>query len=154
LIARGPFEEAVQESPEIKASAPGEHRQASSRRYIGDRFAGEPGIFAGREQLIGIDDIDEVVWNATPLPEGQFGGSDVKEAEDLERVAIDDLTVEFRRDFEGQITFPRTGRTSDRNQGPLRCVIGVRTIFRGLFCFSSPFGFRILVRELRYTIKV
>ena len=65
LIARGAFEQAVQQSAQIKTGAAGHDRQLAARGNPGDGLAGQARIFAGGEQFVGIDDIDQVVGNTT-----------------------------------------------------------------------------------------
>jgi hypothetical protein len=60
-----------------------------------------------------------VVRNPTPFIDTQLGRPDIEMAEDLKRVAVDDLTAEFFGDFQRKIAFPRPCRPDYRNQRPL-----------------------------------
>ena len=120
LVAGRAFEQAVEQRPQVKSGAAGDDRQAAARGDFGDGLARQPGIFAGGEELVGVDDIDQVVGNAAAFLERELGGADVEVAEDLEGVAVDDLAVEFLSNRKGQIALSGTGGPDDRNQWAIR----------------------------------
>ena len=91
----GPSNRPSKQRAEVKPGAPGDYRQAAAGCDVRDGLAGQPGKLPGREQLVGIDDVDQVVRNAAALRQRELGGADVEMAKDLEGVAVDHLTVEF-----------------------------------------------------------
>jgi len=137
LVARGAFEQAVQEGSQIETGSAGYYRHPSAPRNIGYSLAGQPGVFPGREKLVRVYNIDEVVGNRTPLGHREFGSTDIEMSVYLERVAVDNFPVEFRGDGQCQIALSRPGRTNHRNHGPLRYVTRNRCIAGGLVLFSG-----------------
>ncbi len=90
---------------------------------IGD---GVPGGFdkgAGRKDLGGIGDIDEMVANPPARVGIGFVGADVESPVDGERVGGDDLTADGLGHFEPQAALARR-RRSDDEQKRLAVIIG------------------------------
>ena len=73
-------------------------------------------IFACREDLVGIDDVYEMVRNSPSPFERNFGRSDIEIAEDLERVAIDNFAIELLGDAQRKVAFTRACWPDDRYQ--------------------------------------
>jgi hypothetical protein len=58
-----------------------------------------------------------VVWDSLPLLRQNLRGPDINARVNLDRIATDDLSVQFAGKIETEITFTRAGRANDRNQG-------------------------------------
>jgi hypothetical protein len=59
------------------------------------------------------------VRNTAPVALRKFGRADVEEAVDLDRVAIDDLAREFRRNTQGEFGLSTPGGSGYGDQGIL-----------------------------------
>ena len=81
----------------------------------------------------------------------QFGGSDVEVPVDLERVAVDNLSVEEFGKLQRESALSRSRWAGDRNQRLFRRVSFHGTV-RVLWMGRRPHG--KICREPRYTIKV
>ena len=103
--------------PAITGSRPRPVMPAMASRA---RRANSPAV----NSCVRIDDIDQVVWNPAAFFRRQLGGADIEVAEDLQGIAVDDFTVEFFSDCEGQIAFSGAGGTDNRNQRVL-CRVSV-----------------------------
>ena len=145
LVARGAFEQAVQEGAQVEAGASGHNGEAFTVRRCRPEPAGQAGIFAGGEKLVGIQDIQKMVGNPPTLGGRQLGGSDIEVAVDLQGIAIDDLAAESGGEGQGQIALAGTGRADHCNQRAFGPTSGAKT---------SAWEFRGDLRERpRYTIK-
>ena len=92
------------------------------RRNGGDGFARQPRIFTGGEELVGIQDVDEVVRNAAPLVGRQLGGSDIEVPVDLQRVAVDHFAVERFGNGQRQAALSGSRGAGHCNQRALRRI--------------------------------
>ena len=117
-----------------------------------NRFARQSRVLAGRENLVGIENVDQVMWNAPPFFGRHFGSTDVEVAVDLQRIAIEDFAVELLRDFECQIALSRAGRAHHRNQREVRHVFSGRASWGGSVVRGHGVVVRALASNPRYTI--
>ena len=122
LIAYRSVEQAVQQRTQIKARASAQNRQAPAIGNLLNCVACHPRILARGEKLIGVQYVDKVVRDTAPLGNRQFRSADIEMAIHLQRIAIDDFTVEFFGEQKSQIALSRAGRAYDCNQRPRRCV--------------------------------
>src|SRR5690348_15056124 len=71
---------------QIKAGSPNQNRQDAARFEVGQHGASERCISAGREFPARINRINQMMWDAAPLPRRRFGRSDFEAAVYLDRV--------------------------------------------------------------------
>ncbi len=117
LVAGRAGKETVDEGAQIKSCAAGHHGQAVPRRDFHQKAAAQAGIFAGCEDLVWVDNIQCMVRNPMPGRFRQLGRADVEMAIDLQRITVDDFTVEFLRDTDGKLAFAGPGGAYHCNQG-------------------------------------
>src|ERR1035437_2755100 len=122
LVAGRPFEEAVQERTEVEARAARDNREPAARRNACDGFPRQPGVFARGEDLVGVDDVDQMVRDALARGLWKFGGADIEMTVYLEGVAAHDFAAERFGESDAQAAFPRACRAGHRNQGQFRRV--------------------------------
>ena len=60
---------------------------------------------SGRERLLGVGHVDEMVADLGPLIRRRLGGTYIQSTVDLHRVGIDDLGINCMCQPQGQITF-------------------------------------------------
>ena len=70
------------------------------RKFHASDKCGPPGVFARGEDFVRVEDVDKVMGNATPFGERGFGRPDVEMAIDLQRIAVDDFTMELQQQSE------------------------------------------------------
>jgi hypothetical protein len=87
LVSARTGEQTLQKGAQVEARASDDERDASSMGDGTQRLAGSRGVVAGSEEFGGLDDIDQVMWNAAPLFQCQFGGTDIEVPVYLQRVA-------------------------------------------------------------------
>ena len=63
-------------------------------------------IFARSEQLVGIENVDQMMRDAAAVIGGELGGTNVKITIYLQGVAVDDLARELRGHTESQVALP------------------------------------------------
>ena len=73
-------------------------------------------IFAGGHEVSGIDEVEEVVGSAGAFIDIGLGGADIELAIHRDRIAVDDLALEFLRERQRQRRFSAGRRTKDHNQ--------------------------------------
>jgi hypothetical protein len=115
-------------------------------------LAGQAGVFAGREELVGSQNVDQVMGNTTTFALRCFCSTDVEVAVDLQRIAVDDFAVKLSCNFESQIAFPRAGGSGHCNQREFRRVcLGGR--LQGVFTVRGDCVVaQTLASKPRYTI--
>jgi hypothetical protein len=77
---------------------------------------------ARREQSVRLQNIDQMMRNSAPLVRAQFGRADIEMAIYLERIAVDDFSLERLGQKQRQIAFPRSGGSHQRNHRAPRSV--------------------------------
>jgi hypothetical protein len=105
---------------------PVHERQPPPRRNLPNRAPRHPRVFAGREKLVGIGHVDQVMGHAPPLRQGQLRRADIEMPEHLQRIAVDDLAGERLGQYQRQFTLPRSGRTGHCNQPALPRIVCIR----------------------------
>jgi hypothetical protein len=146
LIAYRSFKEAFEQGAQVEAGASGENRKPAAAGYFRDGGTRQARVFAGGEELVRIQDIDQMMRNITALGEGQLGSADIEVAIDLQRVAIDDFSVELLGNEERQIALSGPGGTGDCNQGSLARVW--LYVVRGI-CGQTPLYNKNMISEPR-----
>ena len=66
-------EEAVDEGSEVESGAAGDDGEVAARGDSGDGFAGQAAVVAGGAELVGVNDVDEVVGDHGALLRGWLG---------------------------------------------------------------------------------
>jgi hypothetical protein len=99
LIARGSWEQAIQQGAQVKPRPTGDHRDFSACGDVCQDRPRSPGIFAGRKQLVGLGDVDQVMCDTTARCEREFSGAEVKMSVHLQGIAIHDFPTEYHRNF-------------------------------------------------------
>jgi hypothetical protein len=119
-IARGPREEPAAERAQVQ-SRPARHDREAPPALDGiDRRPGQTRIVGGRELLVGIHDVDEVMRHFRPLLRAGLGAPDVEPAIHLQAVAGDDLASALAREVQGERALAGSGGPDDRHYGS-RC---------------------------------
>ncbi len=97
LIADRSLKKSIEQRAQVEAGASCQNRKPAARGNFRDGSARQAGVFAGRAELVGIEDIDQVMGDTTALGQRQFGSADIKVAIHLQRVAVDNFSVELFR---------------------------------------------------------
>jgi hypothetical protein len=122
LIARGSWQQAIQQGAQVKPRPAGDHRDFSPRGDVCQNSPRSPCIFAGRKQLVRLGDVDQVMCDTAARFEREFSGAEVKKPVHLQGIAIHDFPAKYHRNFQCQIALTRTGRTQHGNQRKFWCV--------------------------------
>jgi len=122
LIAYRSVEQTFQQCAQIESCTSRQNRQPPATGNLPDRVARHACVFARGEKFVRVQDIDEMVRNTPPLGWRQFCGAYVEMAIHLQRIAVDDLAVEFFGEQKSQVALSGAGGTYDCNQRPPRCV--------------------------------
>ena len=142
------LDQSVKESANIEAGAAGQEDDAVAGV---NRCGGCAGVFrvAPRAvRFVGVDDIEEMMWNTNAVLGRGLGCSDVHVPIDLHRIGIDDLALESIREFDRKRGLPGSSRTRDDHNGrQMRrsgLVVRARRFFGGVVVHgaadpSSPF---------------
>ncbi len=117
--------EAIHESAQIETRPAGHDGEVTASGDVLERAAADSCEIARCEQPVGIRDVDQVMRNSAAFGLWQLGGADVKIAEDLHRVAVDDLAIQFPGKLKGQLALAATGRTGDSQN-----ILPQRVLFR------------------------
>jgi tetratricopeptide (TPR) repeat protein len=138
--------EAVEKRTQIEAGSTSDDRQTSSGP---DRFEGvprEPGVRARRQFPVDGNDVDQMVRYAAPRSRGNLGGPDIHSLIDLNRIAVEDLSVQSFSEEQCKLAFAGASRPEHGDQRPQSEVrIGVQ----GLICCSDR-GNAETSRSIRY----
>ena len=78
LIARRSGKQAIKQRAQIKARATGHHGKPPAGGDFREDSTRQARIFARREQLVGIENVDQMMRDAVALIGREFGGTDVK----------------------------------------------------------------------------
>jgi len=78
LVADRAFEESFKKGPQVEPSATRQDGQPSAAGDFGDGAASQASVFAGGEQFVRIQDVDEVVRNSTAFGKGKLRGADIE----------------------------------------------------------------------------
>jgi len=114
LVARGSRKKTVHKGTEIKTGSTGQDRDMPAMGDFGKHATGQAGVFAGAEYLVGIENIDQVMGNATAVLGWELGGADIEIAVNLQGIAVYDFTGEFFREGQGQLALTRPGWPQNR----------------------------------------
>lgn len=108
----------TEESAEVHAGPPHDHRNGSALRDLRDRAVRLSDEDAEVVVVPGIGDVHEVVGNARPILPRRLRRGRVESAVDLKRVAADDLAADRFRDPERDVGFPGPrGTAEDEDRG-------------------------------------
>ena len=98
--------EAVQHGPRVESRAADEDGRPASPPDLGDRGAGPALEVRDGERLAHVEQVEQVVGDASALRGGDLGRADVHAAVDRHRVGVDDLAPQPLRQVEGQPVLP------------------------------------------------
>jgi hypothetical protein len=111
---------AVKKAPakhfEVQAGPSGHERGSSLQVEAANDLVRVAAEESGAVFLIGVQNIDQMVRNQTPLVHGGFGGSDVETPVNLHRVRADDLATEFQRQGQREGRLPCCRGPDDGHQ--------------------------------------
>jgi len=105
FIAKRGGGKAGEQGTQIETSAADDDGGAPALADFRDSRPGETRIRAGSELAVGTRDIEQVMRNAAPFSDRQFGRPDLKSAIDLDGIAIDDFTLEGLGEHQGEVAF-------------------------------------------------
>src|ERR1019366_5537771 len=108
--------EALNQRPQIEAGPARHHRQMTASGNFFQNFPPCPGKISCRKYLIRIGNIDQMMRDALPLGKRQFGGPDIEIMVDLNRIAVQDLTLEMPGDMEREAALSRPRGSGNRQQ--------------------------------------
>ena len=85
---------------------------------LGDHGARLAGIIACGERLVGIGDVEQMMWNVCPLLGRGLGRTNLEMTVDRNRIATDDLTGELLRqaDSEGRLAGSRGSENDEQKR--------------------------------------
>ena len=85
---------------------------------LGDHRARLAGIIACGERLVGIGDVEQMMWNVCPLLGRGLGRTNLEMTVDRNRIATDDLTGELLRqaDSERRLAGSRGSENDDQKR--------------------------------------
>lgn len=118
LVTGGRRREAVEQRAQVKAGTAGYDREAPSALNASKGLAGEWRICAGGEFGIDANDIYKVVRDAAARGSRELSGPDIQILKDLNRVAVEDFTLERFGKEEGEFAFAGPGGPDQGNQRP------------------------------------
>ena len=135
LIPDRSLKKSFEQRTQVEAGASRQNGKPAARRNFRDGRARQARVFAGSAELVGIENIDQVMGNTAALGQRQFRRANIEVAIYLQRVAVDNFSVELFRDEKCQIALSRSGRAGDCNQWPVGyvCLYGVWG-----FCCQTP----------------
>ena len=119
VVAARAIEEALDQRAEVEARAADEDGQATTRGDVADAGRRVAGELRGRVDVGRIDDVDQVVRDATLLVRRHLVGADVEAPVDGGRVAVDDLAPVGARKTDPERTLAGgRGAEHGHQQGP------------------------------------
>jgi hypothetical protein len=73
-------------------------------------------VLSGRKVLVGITDVEHVMWNSLTFRQGRFCRSDIHSAVDLESVATDDLAADLPCEGDAELGLAGAGCAENRQR--------------------------------------
>jgi hypothetical protein len=105
-----PGEEAVEKSAEVEAGAAGDDGEMLAGGDFCESLTSEAAVIACGTEVVGGQNINEVVRSEGAFGEGGLGGAEFHAAIDGDGIAIDDFAVEALREREGESSLATAGR--------------------------------------------
>ena len=117
LTPGGAGEEAVEQGTQVEPRAPHHQRQIPPLVDSRQNPSTQRHVLSGRELLVRIEKIDQMVRDAGLFGLENLGGADIQKPVDLNRIATEDLTLESTGKAKRQTGFSTCGRSQDGNEG-------------------------------------
>src|ERR1700678_1864846 len=108
--------EAFEQSAHVKAGPGGDDGKLAAFAEIGENSESAAAIFARRENLFWLDQINEVMRNSLLLRYWNLSGADIEMAVDLGGIADENFTIQFFCEFDAQHGFTGSGGAEDNDQ--------------------------------------
>ena len=122
FITAGRWREAVEKSTQIEAGAAADYGEVSAGLNAGQDLPGEFGVPTCGQFAINIRNVYKMMRDAAPLRCRELGGPDIQSAIDLNRVAVEDFSLERFAKHQGELAFARAGGAEHRDQRPQRKI--------------------------------
>ena len=100
----------LEQGAQVKPGAGRENRQSCPTAQAVEDVDCLPPVIAGREYLVRLDEVDQMVGNATLFGRRNFRGADVEMAVDLGRVAGQDFAAKLLRQANSERGFAGSRR--------------------------------------------
>ena len=113
-------EESIDQCAKIESGAAGDDRQMAALDDAAEGLAGEPAVVSCGAGFVRRDDVDEVVRDHRALFARGLGGAYLHLAVDGDRVATDDLAVEFLRKMQCERGLAAGGWACDYDERSVR----------------------------------
>ena len=105
IVSWGTYEQGLTERSQVKTGAADEYRDATTAFNLFDLIRRLACPLAGGVVDVGRNKVDQMVGNSLALLEGHFSGRDLDLLIDLDRIAIDNLAVDFEGNFNPESAF-------------------------------------------------
>lgn len=102
FITAGSWRKAVEKGAQIESGAAGDEWESLPVADPGERLPAEAGVRAGRQFAVNAHDVDQVVWDAAARGNGKLGGPDIHSPIYLNRIAVDDFSLERFGEKQGE----------------------------------------------------
>ncbi len=107
IVSPRPLEQALQQGTKVEARTARQDWQLLTVANLSERLAAKTSVIAGREDVPGFRDVDQVMRNPAALPREEFCRSNIESAINLHGVEVDEFTAETVSDVERQGTLAR-----------------------------------------------
>jgi len=124
LMTAGSWRKAVEKGAQIKSSAARDDRESLPVADAGEDLPAEAGVRPGCQFAVNAQDVDQVVWNAAARGDGKLGRSDIHSPIYLNRIAVNDFSLERFGEKQGEFAFAGTRGPQYGDQRP-QCEIRV-----------------------------
>ena len=115
LLPRRPREQPLRQRPQIEPSPSSHNRQFASPRNLPQRSTRLPTIFTGREHLVRINHIDQMMHHSRPFFGRRFRRPQIHPAIHRHRIAADNLAAKALRQRQRQRRLPAPRRPQQQN---------------------------------------
>ena len=117
LTPGGAVEEAVEQGTQVEPRAPPHQGQIPALDDSRQNPSTQSHVLSGREHLVRVEKIDQMVRDAGLFGLENFGGADIQKPVDLDRIATDDLALESTGQAKCQTGLSTCGRSQDGDEG-------------------------------------
>lgn len=115
-VSGRPLKKAVEQRTEVKSRTAADDGQASAGGNLTKQRPRAAGKVAGREDFVGLQEVEQVVRNAAAFGDGQLGRADVEAPVELQRIKIYDFATEIQGQLDGKVALSGPGRAHQANK--------------------------------------
>ena len=117
IVSPRPLEQAFQQGAKVETRTARQDGQLLPVANLTEYLAAKKSVVAGREDVPGFRDVDQVMRNPAALTREEFCRSNIESPINLYGIEVDDFTAETLGDVERQGTLARRGGAEDHYQG-------------------------------------